>query len=367
MAGRFPRARDVRELWANLRAGVDGISDLAPADLEVAVPPEVLRDPAFVRARGVLEDVERFDAAFFDVAPRQAELMDPQHRLFLECCWHALEDAGCDPARFPGPIGVFGGVSFSSYFLRHLLPHLELLESAGADPAQLGADRDYLTTFVSYKLGLRGPSLDVQTACSTSLVAATLACQSLLAYQCDLALAGGVSIRLPQRAGYLYKPGGPDSATGRCRPFDARADGQVHGSGVGVVALKRLEDALADGDPIYAVILGSAMNNDGAGRDGFTAPGVEGQAEAIATAQAVAGVDPATIGYVECHGSGTALGDPVEIAALTRAFRAGGADGRGFCVVGSIKSNLGHLAAASGVAGLIKAALSLCHREIPPS
>src|SRR6185436_10614192 len=275
-------------------------------------------------------------------------------------------------ARFPGPIGVFGGVSFSSYFLRHLLPHLELLESAGADPAQIGADRDYLTTFVSYKLGLRGPSLDVQTACSTSLVAATLACQSLLAYQCDLALAGGVSIRLPQRAGYLSRPGGPDSATGRCRPFDAGADGWVHGSGAGVVALRRLEDALADGDPIYAVILGSAMNNDGASRAGFTAPGVEGQAEAIATAQAVAGIDPATIGYVECHGSGTVLGDPVEIAALTRAFRAGGAGGRGSCAmgsiaVGSIKSNVGHLSAASGIAGLIKAALSLCHREIPPS
>jgi phthiocerol/phenolphthiocerol synthesis type-I polyketide synthase E len=215
MAGRFPRARDVQELWANLRAGVDGVSDFSPAELEISVPPEVLRDPAFVRARGVLEEVERFDAAFFDIAPRQAELMDPQNRLFLECCWHALEDAGCDPQRFPGPIGVFGGVTFSTYFLRHLLSHPDLLESVGPYQTAIATDRDYLTTFVSYKLGLRGPSLNVQTACSTSLVAAILACQSLLAYQCDLALAGGSSIKLPQRAGYRYRPGGLDSATGR--------------------------------------------------------------------------------------------------------------------------------------------------------
>jgi amino acid adenylation domain-containing protein len=367
MAGRFPRARDLQELWRNLRDGVDCISDFADGELEVPVPPEVLRDPRFVKARGVLDGVDLFDAAFFDVPPRQAELMDPQHRLFLETAWQALEDAGYDPQRFPGSIGVFGGVTLSSYFLRHLQTNPDLLQALGSYQVALGTDRDYLTTLVSYKLGLRGPSLDVQTACSTSLVATVLACQSLLGYHCDMALAGGVSIKVPQKSGYLYQPGGLDSSDGRCRAFDARADGSVYGSGVGVAVLKRLEDALADGDAIHAVILGGAINNDGAARVGFTAPGVEGQAEVIANAQALAGVDPETIGYVECHGTGTALGDPIEVAALTRAFRSGGAKQRGFCAIGSVKTNIGHCSAAAGIAGLLKATLALGNRQIPPS
>jgi amino acid adenylation domain-containing protein len=367
MAGRFPRARDLQELWHNLRDGVDCISDFADGELEVPVPPEVLRDPRFVKARGVLDGVDLFDAAFFDIPPRQAELMDPQHRLFLETAWQALEDAGYDPQRYPGSIGIFGGVTLSSYFLRHLQSNPDLLQALGSYQVALGTDRDYLTTLVSYKLGLRGPSLDVQTACSTSLVAAVLACQSLLGYHCDMALAGGVSIKVPQKSGYLYQPGGLDSSDGRCRAFDARADGSVYGSGVGVAVLKRLEDALADGDAIHAVILGGAINNDGAARVGFTAPGVEGQAEVIANAQALAGVDPETIGYVECHGTGTALGDPIEVAALTRAFRSGGARRRGFCAIGSVKTNIGHCSAAAGIAGLLKATLALRHRQIPPS
>jgi amino acid adenylation domain-containing protein len=367
MAGRFPRARTLEELWRNLRDGVDCISDFTDDELEIPPPPELRGDPRFVKARGVLDEIDLFDAAFFDVPPRQAEAMDPQHRLFLETSWRALEDAGYDPQRYPGSIGVFGGVTLSSYFLRHLQSHPELLQTLGSYQVALGTDRDYLTTLVSYKLGLRGPSVDVQTACSTSLVAAVLACQSLLGYHCDMALAGGVSIKVPQQSGYLYQPGGLDSSDGRCRTFDARADGSVYGSGVGVVVLKRLEDALADGDAIHAVILGGALNNDGAARVGFTAPGVEGQAEVIANAQALAGVDPETIGYVECHGTGTALGDPIEVAALTRAFRAGGSRSRTFCALGSIKSNIGHCSAAAGVAGLIKAALAVRNRQIPPS
>ncbi len=367
MAGRFPRARDVEELWRNLRDGVDCVSYFADDELEVPVPPEVLANPSYVKARGVLEDADLFDAGFFDIAPRQAELMDPQNRLFLEHAWHALEDAGYDPARFPGPIGVFGGVTLSSYFLSNLLSNPELLRTVGTYQVAIGSDRDYLTTFVSYKLDLRGPSLDVQTACSTSLVATVLACQSLLSYQCDLALAGGVSIKVPQKSGYLYTPGGLDSLRGQCRSFDAEADGSVYGSGVGVVALRRLEDALADGDEIWAVIRGGALNNDGAARVGFTAPGVDGQAEVITTAQALAGIDPETIGYVECHGSGTALGDPIEVAALTKAFRAGGGRRQQYCAIGSVKSSLGHCAAAAGVAGLMKTALALRHRQIPPS
>jgi amino acid adenylation domain-containing protein len=364
MAARYPQARDVAELWRNLREGIDCVSRFAEDELETGPAPE---DPRYVRARGVLEDPDLFDAGFFDIPPRQAELMDPQNRLFLESAWQALEDAGVDPQRFPGAIGVFGGVTLSTYFLNNLLSNPELLAAVGSYQVALATDRDYLTTFVSYKLGLRGPSLDVQTACSTSLVATVLACQSLLGYQCDLALAGGVSVKVPQKTGYLWHPGGLDSSDGYCRAFDAQADGSVYGSGVGVVALKRLEDALADGDEIYAVIRGAALNNDGSARVGFTAPGVEGQAEVITTAQALAGVDPESIGYVECHGSGTALGDPIEVAALTKAFRANGSRGRGFCAIGSIKTNVGHCSAAAGVAGLIKASLALRHREIPPS
>ncbi len=366
MAGRFPGARDLEGFWRNLREGVESVSFFSEEELlRSGVPTELLRNPSYVPARAVVEDEDLFDAAFFEIPPRQAELMDPQLRFFLETSWHALESAGIDPGRFPGAIGIYGGVTASSYLLSNLLAHPGLLQEIGAGQLLLGTDRDFLTTQVSYKLGLRGPSIDVQTACSTSLVATHLACQALLTGDCVVALAGGVSIKVPQRAGYVYQESGPDSSDGHCRAFDARADGSIYGAGVGVVVLKRLEDALADGDVIHAVILGTAVNNDGSQKVGYTAPSIEGQAAVVATALDRAGVEPATIGYVECHGSGTALGDPIEVTALTRAFEA--TEEKGFCAIGSVKTNIGHLGAAAGVTGLIKAVLALEHGEIPPS
>src|SRR6185369_5313166 len=366
MAGRFPRARGLEDFWRHLRDGVDGISDFSAAELTAAgVDPALVDNPNYVKSRGVLEDEALFDATFFEYPPRQAEIMDPQLRVFLECAWQALEDAGYDALRYPGAIGVYGGVTLSTYLLHNLLSNPALLAEVGGYQTAIGTDRDFLTTQVSYKLGLRGPSIDVQTACSTSLVAVHLACRSLLDGECDMALAGGVSVKVPQVSGYLYQAGGLDSSDGRCRSFDAKADGSVYGSGVGLVVLKRLEDALADGDTVHAVILGSAVNNDGLAKVGYAAPSIEAQAEVVATAQAVAGVDPAAIHYVECHGTGTELGDPIEIEALRRAF---GPDvPRGSCRIGSVKASIGHLGAAAGVAGLIKTVLALRHRQIPAS
>ncbi|HLX07031.1 MAG TPA: amino acid adenylation domain-containing protein [Thermoanaerobaculia bacterium] len=367
MAGCFPGARDLAEHWQNLRAGRESIRRFSAAELLAAgVPRELLTRPDYVPARGAIDGFDRFDAAFFDIAPREAELLDPQHRLFLETAWEALESAGCDPGRCDFPVGVFAGVSANTYLLSHLLDDPAALAAADGSQTMLGSDKDFLATRVSYKLNLRGPSLTVQTACSTSLVAVHLACRSLLGRECDLALAGGVSIAVPQVAGYLYQEGGIASPDGHCRAFDAQARGTVSGSGAGVVVLRRLADALAAGDPIRAVVLGSAINNDGAAKVGYTAPGVDGQAEVIAAAQALAGVTPDEVSYVEAHGTGTPLGDPIEIAALTKVFRAATAR-RGFCAIGSVKTNIGHLDAASGVAGLIKATLALEHREIPPS
>jgi amino acid adenylation domain-containing protein len=367
MAGRFPGARDLDEFWQNLRAGRESIRFFSEGELLAAgVPSELLARPDYVRARGALDDFDRFDAAFFDIAPREAELLDPQHRLFLEAAWEALEDAGCDPGRSGGPVGLFAGVSANTYLLSHLLADPAALAAADGSQAMLGSDKDFLATRVSYKLNLRGPSLTVQTACSTSLVAVHLACRALLGRECDLALAGGVSIAVPQAAGYLYQEGGIASPDGHCRAFDAQAGGTVSGSGVGVVVLRRLADAMAAGDPIRAVLRGSAINNDGAGKVGYTAPGVDGQAEVIAAAQRLAGITPEDLTYIEAHGTGTPLGDPIEIAALAKVFRAA-TTRRGFCAIGSVKTNIGHLDAASGVAGLIKTVLALEHREIPPS
>src|SRR6185295_1366007 len=364
MAGRFPGASDLDAFWSNLRAGVESIRAFTREELAAAVAPADLADPAFVPAGAVLDDVESFDAAFFDFNPREAEITDPQQRLFLECCWEALERAGVDPETVPGSIGVFAGSGMSTYFLYNVLGNPAATRGVAPFQLLIGADKDYLAPRVSYKLNLKGPSLSVQTACSTSLVAVHLACQSLQDYQSDVALAGGVSIRVPQKAGYLYQEGGIFSPDGHCRAFDRQAAGTVSGSGVGVVALKRLADALADGDPILAVIRGSAINNDGAAKVGFTAPSVEGQVAVVSEALSAAGVDAATIGYVEAHGTGTSLGDPIEVAALAEAFRGAGA---GSCALGSVKTNLGHLDAAAGVAGLIKTVLALGHREIPPS
>jgi acyl transferase domain-containing protein/thioesterase domain-containing protein/acyl carrier protein len=367
MAGRFPGAANIEAFWQNLSNGVESITTLTDAELLAAgVSPKHLANPRYVRARARLDGVPDFDAAFFGMSPREASTTDPQHRVFLEHAWEALEHAGIDPARFPGSIGVYGGAAADGYLLYHLAPNRPLMESLGALSPVIGNDKDHLTTRVAYKLDLRGPSITIQTACSTSLVAVQIACQALLAYQCDAALAGGVSVVFPQGTGHLHQPGNILSPDGHCRAFDAAAQGTVAGDGAGVVVLRRLADALADGDPILAVILGAAVNNDGSAKVGYTAPSIDGQAEVIAMAHAVAGVNARSMSYVEAHGTGTALGDPIEIAALTQAFRAG-TEARGFCGVGSVKPNIGHLNTAAGIASLIKTVLALHHESLPPS
>jgi acyl transferase domain-containing protein len=353
MAGRFPGAATVDDLWRNIRDGVDAVRDLTDDEILAAgVPASALADPAYVKAGPVLDDVEMFDADFFGINAHEAELTDPQHRLFLECAWAAIEQAGYDVSRLDARVGVFAGAGLNTYLFQ-LAAARDILNSPDAFQAMIANDKDYLATRVAYKLNLRGPSLSVQTACSTSLVAVHLACQSLLGYQADMALAGGVSITLPQGTGYRFQDGMIFSPDGRCRPFDAEAAGTVGGSGAGVVVLKRTADAIADGDTIYAIIRGSAVNTDGAAKLGFTAPSADGQAEVIAEALALADVEPDSIGYVEAHGTGTPLGDPIEVAALRRVFGPG--QGPGTCALGSIKSNIGHLDTAAGVTGLIKA------------
>ncbi|WP_163870843.1 type I polyketide synthase [Myxococcus eversor] len=367
MAGRFPGSPDVATYWRNLCDGVEGIRFFTDDELRArGVPEERLKQPGFVRAGAVLDNVDAFDAGFFGYSPREAALMDPQHRIFLECAWEAMEHAAHGLDTETRSVGVFAGMSLSTYLLFNLHTHPELLESGDSFQVMIGNDKDFLATRLAYHLDLKGPSLDVQTGCSTSLVATHLACQALLGFQCDVALAGGVSVDMPQRTGYVHQPGGIASPDGHCRPFDAEAQGTLFGSGVGVVVLKRLEDALADGSHIHAVIRATAINNDGASKLGFTAPSAEGQAEVIARTHALAGVTPDTVGFVETHGTGTLLGDPVEVSALTSAFRAG-TEAKSFCALGSVKSNIGHLDAAAGVAGLIKAALTVEHGQIPPT
>ncbi|HEX2078088.1 MAG TPA: amino acid adenylation domain-containing protein [Longimicrobium sp.] len=364
MAGRFPGAPGVDALWENLRAGVEGISRFSDEELRAAgVDDATLADPAYVRAGGWLAGAADFDAAFFGFAPREAEATDPQHRVFLEVAWEALEHAGYGPGTYAGPVGVYAGTGAGGYLLHNLLPYAAELASAGFD-VMVGNEKDFLPTRVSYKLGLEGPSLLVQTACSTSLVTVHVACRALLGGECDMALAGGVSIASALPRGYTWRDGSIASPDGHCRAFDAAAEGTVPGAGAGVVVLKRLADALADGDTIHAVILGSAINNDGAAKVGYMAPGAQRQAAVIADALSVANVHARSIGYVEAHGTGTTLGDPVEVAALTRAWR-GHTEDTGFCALGSLKTNLGHLDAAAGVTGLIKAALAVRDGIIP--
>ncbi|MGZ2749832.1 amino acid adenylation domain-containing protein [Burkholderia stagnalis] len=364
---RVPGASSVDAFWRNLREGVESRTAFSEAELRAAgVSPALLADPNYVRAGFVLDDIDAFDATFFGMSPREAELLDPQQRIFLECAWQALEDAGIDPQKEGDGVGVFAGTDASGYHASVLAPLESDSAPAAAFQIRIGNEKDHLPTRVSYRLNLRGPSVNVQTACSTSLVAVHLAAQSLLRGECDAALAGGVSIHVPHRIGYLYQEGMVASPDGHCRAFDRQGAGTVFGSGAGVVVLKRLDDALAAGDRIYAVVKGTAINNDGSGKVGYTAPSVDGQAAAIMAAHAVAGVDPRAIGYVEAHGTATPLGDPIEIAALTQAFRASTADSE-FCAIGSVKTNIGHLDQAAGVAGLIKAALTVFHGEIPPS
>jgi len=349
-----------------LRDGVEAISFFSPEELiESGVDPSTLTNPNFVAAGSILEEIDKFDASFFGINAREAESLDPQERFFLECAWHALEDAGYDPEEFNAPVGVYAGSSMSSY-LQEIYRNPDFVSLVGYLQILIGNDKDYLTTHTSYKLNLRGPSLGVQTTCSTSLVSVCLACDGLLNQHCDMALAGGVCIRVPQKTGYFHEPGGIYSPDGHCRVFDARAQGVVFGNGVGVVVLKRANDAVAAGDPIYALIKGWSINNDGSAKASYAAPGLKGQAEVIARAQARAGINPQDITYVETHGTGTTVGDPVEIAALTKTFREK-TEEKGFCAVGSVKSNVGHLDHAAGVAGLIKAVLALTHKMIPPS
>lgn len=363
MAGRFPGARNVDEFWENLKAGVESISFFTDDEIEsTGLYTDLLKDPRLVKAAGVLDDVDLFDASFFGFSPREAEITDPQQRLFLECAWAALENAGYDAERFEGLIGVYAGTSVNTY-LMNLYSNPDLVSAIGPLQIVMANDKDFLSTRVSYKLNLKGPSLTIQTACSTSLVAVHLAAQSLLDGQCDMALAGGVSVTVPQKTGYLYQEGGIHSRDGHCRAFDSKGTGFVKGNGVGVVILKRLEDALNDGDNISAIIRGSAINNDGSVKVGYTAPSELGQAEVIASALAIAGVAPETISYVEAHGTATPIGDPIEIAALNRVLNSDGHR----CAIGSVKTNIGHLDAAAGVAGLSKAVLSLQHKSIPPS
>ncbi|MFI1293618.1 beta-ketoacyl synthase N-terminal-like domain-containing protein [Streptomyces sp. NPDC020792] len=365
MAGRFPGAGSVAGLWEMLLRGAEAVRQFSPEELAAAgVSAERAAADTHVPYGADLADADLFDAEFFGITPRDARLMDPQHRVFLTCAWQAVEDAGLAPDDQDN-VGVWAASSLSTYLLYHVLRSAEHVDGTMTYPVLLGNDKDFLATRVAYKLGLRGPALTVQTACSSSLTAVHLACRALAAGDVDAALAGGVSITLPQTAGYDYQEGGILSRDGHCRVFDAESAGTVKGNGCGVVVLKRLADAERDGDRIYAVIRGSALNNDGSAKIGFTAPGTAGQKEVIRRALAVSGVPSGDIGYVETHGTGTAVGDPLELSSLAAAHRDAGGPASG-CLIGSAKANLGHLDAAAGVTGLIKAALALHHQTVPP-
>ncbi|HIK08631.1 MAG TPA: acyltransferase domain-containing protein [Trichormus sp. M33_DOE_039] len=364
MAGKFPGANNLEEYWQNLRNGIESVTTLTDDQIQTnGVDPALLKHPNYVKRQALIDNIEDFDADFFGFNPREAEILDPQHRLFLECAWSALEDAGYNPENYTGAIGVYAGAAMNSY-LFNLVTNPHIQNQVSRYQLFLSNDKDFLTTRVSYKLNLRGPSLDIQTACSTSLVAVHVACQSLLSGECDIALAGGVS--LAKATGYLYQEGGIYSPDGHCRAFDAKAQGTIAGSGLGIVVLKRLQEAIEDRDYIHAVIKGSAVNNDGGLKVSYTAPRIDTQAAVIRAAQALAAVEPTDISYVETHGTGTALGDPIEIAALTQAFRSG-TEKTGFCAVSSVKTNIGHLDAAAGIASLIKTVLALKHKQIPPN
>lgn len=367
MAGRFPGANDLDTFWRKLRDGVESIDTITDDELRQAgVDEATLADPHYVKVAALLQGMEMFDAEFFDILPREAEVMDPQHRLFLEAAWEALEHAGYAPRSYPGSIGLYAGTAISNYLFANVLSNPQMMASLGDRHVVMVNDKDFLCGRVSYELDLRGPSVVVQTACSTSLVAVHMACQAVLNSECDIALAGGVSIQTLEKVGYHHAEGGLLSADGHCRPFAADASGIVCGNGLGIVALKRLADARAAGDTIHAIVRGSAINNDGKDKASFTAPSVSGQSAVIREAQVVAGVPAESISYIEAHGTGTFIGDPIEISALTQAF-AEETDRRQFCAIGSLKSNMGHLDIAAGVAGLIKTVMCLKHRQLPPS
>ena len=367
MSHRLPKSPSARLLWNNLASGKELISFFDKQELiDAGIEDSLVNNEHYINAKPILRDIEKFDAKFFDLTPREARILDPQQRLFLECVWEAFEVAGNTPLNYAGKIGVYAGKTMSRYWTQHLNPSVKSNDFTSLYEQFISNDKDFLATFISYKLNLKGPSHSIQTACSTSLVAVDQACRSLREERCEIAIAGGVTLQMVQPFGYLYEEGAIMSPDGHCRPFDADASGTVFGDGVGVVVLKRLDDALADGDHIHAVIKGSATNNDGANKVGFTAPSVEGQAEVIAMAQAEADVHPESISYVEAHGTATPLGDPIEVQALTEAFGAK-TNKKQFCALGSIKSNVGHLDSAAGITGLIKTVLALKHKQIPPT
>jgi acyl transferase domain-containing protein len=373
MGARFPGARNVGAFWDNLIHARETISTLDEATLlesEIDYP-ALKADPDYVPRAGILEDVEQWDNGFFRCNARQAKLMDPQHRIWLECAWEALEDGCLDPARFAGNVGVYLGIGTrGNYLMANLVPDRAYLETfvrnrdVDVYETQLVNDRDYIATRTSFLFGLRGPAMTVQSACSTSLAAVAQACHSIWSGESDAALAGGASIQLPQARGYRYQPGGMFSRDGSTRSFDAQASGTIFSCGVGAVLLQRLEDALADRRPIYAVIRGAAVNNDGGASQSYVAPHEDGQARVVEMAQRMAGIDARSVSYVEAHGTATPVGDPIEVRALSRAFRRHTSD-KGFCGIGSVKSNIGHTSAAAGVAGLIKTSLALHHRQLP--
>lgn len=368
LSGRFPGADTTDLLWQNIKNGVESIRFFSDKELIASgTDPADLSKTNYIKAKGFVERVDEFDAVFFNMSAAEARITDPQRRLFLACAWETLESAGYAIERYPGVISVYGGVgSFNTYLLENLYNHSELRKTMSDFQIMLANSNDFVTTQVSYRLNLTGPSMTVQTACSTSLVAVVIGCQSLLNHQCDMALAGGAAITLPTKSGYLYQEGMISSPDGHCRAFDAKAQGTVSGNGAGMVLLKRLDEAQSDGDHIYAVIKGAAMNNDGAQKVAFSAPSVDAQSRVISEALSLAGVEAESISYIETHGTGTPLGDPIEIAALTQAYRAE-TDKEQFCAIGSLKTNIGHLDAASGISGLIKTVLSLHHQTIPPS
>lgn len=366
MSGRFPKAADLLEYWNNLSEGRECISFFSDEELaEAGIPSEHISRSNYVKAGAMLEGMELFDASFFGYSPREAEIMDPQQRLLLESAWHALEDAGYYPSDYAGAIGVFVGTSAPHYSF-NVTSNPQIARSMDSLQIILGNSDSHAATRISYKLDLKGPSVFVQTACSTSLVAVHMACQSLLNFESDMVLAGGSSITLTEKRGYFFREGGVVSNDGHCRPFDHRSKGTIIGCGVGMVALKRLDDAMADGDTIRALICGSSINNDGSAKVGYTAPSVTGQVEVISEALGLAQVNPEQISYVECHGTATELGDPIEIGALTQAYQRF-TDKKQYCAIGSVKSNFGHLLAAAGVAALQKTVLSLEHKVLPPS
>jgi amino acid adenylation domain-containing protein len=364
MAGRFPGASDVDAFWRNLCAGEESITFFGVDRLDPGVPASLRNDPAYVAARGVIDGVENFDAAFFGIPPREAELMDPQQRIFLELCWECLERGGQIPDAHDGPVGVFGGMHNATYFQQHLLTRPDLIDKLGAFQVMLANEKDFFATRVAHRLNLTGPAISLNTACSTSLVAICQAVDALRAGRCEMALAGGVSINCPPRSGYLAQEGTMLSPDGHTRSFDADAGGTVFSDGAGVVLLKRLSDAMADGNPVIALIRGGAVNNDGASKASFMAPSSAGQAAVVAMAHADARVGARSISYVEAHGTATPIGDPIELEGLTSAFRRGTAD-HAFCRIGSVKSNIGHVVTAAGVAGVIKTAMALSEKKIP--